>query len=292
MGFSACHPAISFLYFACVIASALSIAHPVYLAITYLAAFAYVIYLRRGRGILLGLCLIPCAAAFALWYASYHHFGVTVLAQNFVDNNITLESLAKGLSMGMMAACAILWFSCVHKIMTADKIVCLFGRVSPRLSLFLAILLRMVPRIGAQARKINMARCGVGRGVNQGNIFRRVRNLLAVISMLITWTIEMTMSASTSMQSRGSNLRGRTAFSIYRFDNRDRGFVILLFAEMTVLAMGILLKQTYVRYSPRFILLKPTLLGMVFYLSYALLCLTALMLDVYTDAQFRRARRM
>ena len=43
------------------------------------------------------------------------------------------------------------------------------------------------------------------------------------------------------MRSRGSLLRGRTAFSIYRFDNRDRAFVIALFTCITLTAMGVIL---------------------------------------------------
>lgn len=291
MGFSACHPAINLIYFACVVASALLIDHPIYLAIALVCAFAYTIWLNRGRGAIFGLVLLPCAVAFALWYASYHHFGVTVLRQNFIQNNITLEAAAYGLVRGLTVACAMLWFSCMHRVFTTDKVVYLFGRVSPRLSLFLAILLRMVPRIRAQAKKLNTAQCGVGRGVNQGNIFRRIRNALRIFSMLVTWTIEMLTGVSESMRSRGSHLRGRTAFSIYRFDNRDRAYVIALFAAMTVFAMGILLKQNYARYAPAIRIMPPTALSCAFYAGYAALCLMPLALDVYTRWQFQNARR-
>lgn len=287
MGFSACHPAVNLIYFGCVITSALLIDHPIYLAIALACAFAYAVKLNRARGALLGLCLLPCAAVFALWYASSHHFGVTVLRQNFVKNNITLEAVCFGLARGLMFACVILWLFCLHSVFTADKVVYLFGRVSPRLSLLLAILLRMVPRIRVQAGRINTAQCGVGRGVNQGNIFQRIRNAMRIFSMLVTWTIEMLTGVSESMRSRGSHLRGRTAFSIYRFDNRDRAYVIALFAAMTVYGMGILLKQNYIRYAPAIRMLQPTPLSFAFYAGYAVLCLMPLMLDVYTQWSFR-----
>lgn len=286
MGFTACHPAVNLIYFACVIASALLIDHPIYLAIALFSAFAYAVKLNKGRGAILGLCLLPCAAAFALWYASYHHFGVTVLRQNFVNNNITLESAAYGMALGLMFACAMLWFSCMHRLFTADKVVYLFGRVSPRLSLFLAILLRMVPRICVQARKLNTAQCGIGRGINQGNIFQRIHNGLRIFSMLVTWSIEMLTDVSESMRSRGSHLKGRTAFSIYRFDHRDRAYVIALFAAITVFLMGILLRQNYIRYAPAIRMMQPTPLSFVFYMGYAALCLMPLGLDVYTEWSF------
>ena len=291
MGFASCHPAINFIYFACVIASALLIDHPVYLAISFVCAFAYTAKLNRLKGILFGLILIPCAAAFALWYSSYNHFGVTVLRQNLVSNNITLESIVYGLVLGLMVAGAMIWFSCVHAIFTTDKVVYLFGKVSPRLSLFLSILLRMVPRIKQQAKKLNTAQMGIGRAVNQGNIFTRTRNALRIFSMLITWTIDMLTNASESMQSRGSSLRGRTAFSIYRFDNRDRAYVVALFAAMTVFAMGMLLRQSYVRYDPAIRLMPVTALSVVFYTGYAALCLMPLALDLYTEWSFAHARK-
>ena len=291
MGFSLCHPAINFIYFACAIAAALLIHHPIYLAISLLCAWGYAVRLRRGHGAVLGLILLPCILAFALWYASYHHFGVTVLRRNFVDNNITLESLVYGLALGTAIASALLWLCCVHAILTADKVVYLFGRVSPHLSLFLAILLRMVPRIGKQARKINTARCGIGLGAGQGTVWQRLRNVLREFSMLITWTIEMITGASESMRSRGSNLRGRTAFSIYRFDNRDRAYVIALFASMIVLGMGVLLRQCYIRYSPAIVLARTTPISYLFYLAYAVFCLMPLLLDLYTDWCFDKARK-
>ena len=291
MGFLVCHPAINFIYFACVIAAALLIRHPAYLVISFVCAFAYTAKLKQARSAAFGLCLLPCVLAFALWYASYHHFGVTVLRQNFVQNNITLESLACGLAIGVAAAAAMLWLSCVHAVLTADKVVYLFGRVSPRFSLFLAIFLRMVPRIGRQARKINTARCGLGLGAGQGSVFQRLRNALKIFSMLITWTIEMLTGSSESMRSRGSTLRGRTAFSIYRFDNRDRAFVVALFALMTALGMGVLLRQSYVRFAPALRIVPATPLSYAFYLAYAALCLLPLLLDEFTEYRFRCARR-
>lgn len=291
MGFSACHPAINLIYFSCTIASCLLIRHPAYLAIALICAFAYALKLNRGRAAALGLALLLCAAAFAAWYSTTHHFGITVLRQNFIRNNVTLEALCCGAAIGLSIAAALLWLSCMHAIFTADKTVYLFGRLSPRLSLFLAILLRMVPRIKNQARKINAARCGIGRGVNQGSALRRVGNALKIFSMLITWTIEMLTGASESMRSRGSSLRGRTAFSIYRFDNRDRAFVVALFALMTALGMGIMLRQCYIRFSPALRMAQVTPASCAFYFAYAALCAAPLILDLCTEASFRCARK-
>lgn len=291
MGFASCHPAINFLYFACVIGVTLSVPHPVFLGIGLVCAYAYSIRLTRWRGGIFGVALIPLVLAFAVYYCSSHHFGVTVLYQNFIENNMTLEAAVYALVLGGMAATAMIWFSCVHAIFTADKVVYLFGRVSPRLSLFLAILLRMVPRIKTQARKIHTARQGIGRGIHQGNLLNRLRNAIGILSILITWCIETMAGISESMRSRGSGLRGRTAYSIYRFDNRDRAYVIGVSASMTLLIMGLLLRQGHIRYDPIIRMNPITPMSFLFYGGYLVFCLMPLVLDTVTEIKFRRARR-
>ena len=235
--------------------------------------------------------LIPCVVAFAFYYSSYNHFGVTVLHQNMIGNNMTLESLVYGFVLGLVIAGVLIWFSCVYSVFTTDKVVYLFGKVRPRLSLFLAILLRMVPRIKKEAKKINTAQRGIGRGVNQGNLWQRMRNCVRIFSMLITWTIESLSTASESMRSRGSSLRGRKAFSIYRFDNRDRAYVITLFTCLTLIIMGVLLKQTDILYDPRIRMNPITSMSWFFYAGYGIFCLMPMGLELWTEYRFWKARK-
>lgn len=290
MGFERCHPAVNFLFFAAVIAGTVLFRHPLFLAISFFCGVAYSVQRNGKKAAAFDGCLLPLIAVFALYYSSYHHFGITVLRQNFIGNNMTLESLVYGMVLGVSIAGVIIWFSCVHSVVSTDKVVYLFGRVSPKLSLFLAIFLRMVPRIKGKAKKIHMAQRGIGRGVNQGNLWQRLKNAIRIFSMLITWVIGALATASDSMRSRGSALRGRTAFSIYRFDNRDRAFVIALFSCITLTAMAYLLKQTDMAYSPAIVWKPITLVSLVFYAGYAILCLMPLALELWTQARFRRAR--
>ena len=160
MGFERCHPAVNFLYFAAVIAGTILFQHPVFLAISVVCAFLYSIKRSGWKAAIFNTVLLIFAAGFALYYSSYHHFGVTVLRQNFIGNNMTLEALVYGFVLGLSMTGVMIWFSCVHSVFTTDKVVYLFGRISPRLSLFLTILLRLVPRIKKEARRINTAQQG------------------------------------------------------------------------------------------------------------------------------------
>ena len=290
MGFEACHPAVNLIYFAAVVFGMISFKHPIFLGISFFCAFAYSVKRNKWKAVIFNTILIPLAVLFALYYSSYHHFGMTELGINFVGNRLTLESMIYGLVLGFVIAGVMIWFSCVYSVFTTDKVVYLFGKVSPRLSLFLAILLRMVPRIKKEGQRINMAQKGIGRGTNQGNIFQRFVNCIRVFSMLISWTIGALRQSSDSMRSRGSVLRGRTAFSIYRFDNRDRAYVSGLFACLTVTYMGYLLRQTRMIYDPRLLWTPITVRSYVFYLGYAIFCLMPLGLELWTEWRFKKAR--
>lgn len=291
MGFEACHPAVNLIFFVTMIAGTIVFQHPVFLAISVVCAFAYSVKRNGVKAVIFNLCLLPAVVIFALYYSSYHHFGITNLARNFIGNQLTLESIVYGFVLGFSIAGVIMWMSCVYSVFSSDKMVYLFGKVWPALSLFLAVMLRAVPRIKLEARRINRAQQGIGRGADQGNFFQRVRNCIRIFSMLVTWTIDSLTTMSDSMRNRGSSLRGRTAFSIYRFDNRDRAYVITLFAVMTVTLMGLLLHQMDMVYNPRLIFPAVTSMSYVFWAGYAFLCLMPLMLELWTEYQFRRARK-
>ena len=291
MGFESCHPAVNFIFFAAALYGTVRFNHPVFLAIAYVCAFAYSVKRCGKRAVAFNLCLLPLILIFALYYSSYHHFGVTVLRQNFIGNNLTVESFVYGLVIGLRFAALCMWLEAIFRIVTSDKVVYLFGRISPQLSLFLTILLRFIPRVGREARKINLAQKGIGRGSNQGNVFQRFINCLRIFSMLITWMISALVQESDSMRSRGSLLRGRTAFSIYRFDNRDRAFVIALFSGITLTAMGAILGATTMFYNPRIIWKPLENVSAVTAAGYAALCLLPMGLEFWTEYRFHRARR-
>ena len=292
MGFERCHPAVNFLYFTAVITGMVTFQHPIFLVISFTCSSLYSVRRNGWKALVFNLLLLPLIATFALYYSTHNHFGVTVLDKNFIGNNLTLESLVYGFVLGIAAAGVCIWFSCVYSVFTTDKVVYLFGKVSPPASLFLAILLRMVPRIKKEAKKIHTAQQGIGKGICQGNLYQRMRNGIRILSMLITWTIESLSTASDSMRSRGSSLRGRKAFSIYRFDNRDRVYVIAMFACLTVTLMGVLLKQTDILYDPRIIMPPITTLSWLFYAGYAVFCLMPFMLELWTAYRFKKARKI
>lgn len=291
MEFARYHPAINLLYFTAVLTGTILFRQPVFLCLSYVCAFLYLLKLRGLRALIPGLGLLPLALLYALWYGSYHHFGLTVLGVNFIGNQVTLESFLCGGIWAMVCVAAVLWMGCVHAVFTTDKIVYLLGRVSPHLSLYLSILLRTVPRLNKQRQRIELAQRGIGRGKGQGNIFQRMRNALRRGSILLTWLIEGIVTTSDSMRCRGCSLRGRTAYSLYRFDSRDRSFVIGLCSLICVLLMALLLDQTMIRFAPQVVMMPITPMSCLFYAAWAALCLLPPVLELLGARRFRHLQQ-
>lgn len=290
MRFDSFHPMINLIYFVGAITCTICFKHPIFAVISFLCAFTYSVKLNRYKSLVLNLVLIILAAVYALWYSYYNHFGVTNLKMNFIGNQITLEALVYGSVRAIIVITVIMWFVCIFTLITADKIVYLFGRISPKASLFLSILLRTIPRIKARAKRIEISREGIGKGIGQGSLLDKVFHVFALISILITWTMEDFVESSNSMKSRGYSLKGRTAFSIYRFDNRDRGIVIAFFICLTFVMMAVLFNQTNIYYNPQIVMNRITVVSGVFYVAYAIFLLMPLGLQIIGEWRFDRQK--
>lgn len=291
MRFDSYHPLINLLYFSAVLACTVLFRQPCFVAVSFLCAFLYSVKLCGKRAWIVNAVLTVLIAPWAGWYSYYNHFGITPLKQNFIGNRITLESLVYGIVLGFVIVSVIMWFECIHEVMSADKWIYLLGRISPKLSLFVSILLRTVPRIRARAKKVNTARYAIGRGTGQGNILQRIVNVFRQISILVTWLTENFVEVSDSMRCRGYTLRGRSAFSIYRFDNRDRAFVTELFFCLTAVLMAVLLDQVNIQYDPEILMNRITAVSFVFYFLYALFCLMPFILQIFGEVRFARLRK-
>jgi energy-coupling factor transport system permease protein len=104
---------------------------------------------------------------------------------------------------------------------------------------------------------------------------------------MITWALENAIESADSMKSRGYGLKNRTAFSIYRFDERDRNCVLWFgFCGLFLLA-GLILSAFGFRYFPgiRYMALDRTTIP--FYTVYLALCITPVLLNVKEERTWK-----
>ena len=171
--------------------------------------------------------------------------------------------------------------------MTSDKFVYLFGRIIPALSLVLSMTLRFVPKFKAQLHVVSEAQRCVGRDISDGTMLQRLRNAITILSIMVTWALENAIETADSMKSRGYGLPGRTAFSIYRFDDRDKTALIwLCFCGFYIFA-GWMAGGLSWQYYP---IIKGTLTGafpISFQLVYLALCLTPVILNRMEDTKWK-----
>ena len=248
-GFSGYHPTINFLYFALVLLFSMCLMHPAYLLISLTGALTYDIYLKGRKAARFAVMgLLPMAVFAALVNPAFNHEGATILTYLPSGNPLTLESMLYGVAAAVMLASVVLWFSSYNEVMTSDKFVYLFGRVIPALSLVLSMSLRFIPKFKAQMQTVSEAQACIGRDTKNGSVLRRVGNAVKIFSILVTWSLENAIETADSMRSRGYGLPGRTAFSIYRFDDRDKAALAWLIFCGAYLISGWMAGGTYFRY--------------------------------------------
>jgi len=265
--------------------------HPACLAASLSSALAYSLYLRGRKAARTALrYLLPMALLAAIINPAFSHEGETILTYLPSGNPLTLESIAYGLAAAAMLASVVLWFSCYNEVMTSDKFVYLFGRVIPALSLVLSMTLRFVPKFSAQIRVVSQAQRCVGRDASEGSVFQRARNGVTILSIMITWSLENAIETADSMRSRGYGLPGRTAFSIYRFDDRDKSALAWLLFCGVYLISGWAAGGLAWRYYPTLRGAAPAPFPVSFLLVYLALCLTPVFLNVREDRRWRALR--
>lgn len=291
--FSSLHPVVNLLYFVLVLVFTMCLMDPASLLISLCCAVAYSICLRGQRAVRSSLLFVlPMMGMAALVNPAFSHEGATILTYLPTGNPLTLESIVYGIASAVMLAAVIVWFSCYTAVMTSDKFVYLFGRIIPALSLVLSMTLRFVPKFKAQLGVVMDAQRCVGRDVDQGSVLQRVKNGVTVFSILVTWALENAIETADSMRSRGYGLPGRTAFSIYRFDERDKAVLAWLAFCGAYVACGWAAGGLYWRYYPTIKGAALVPLTVSFRLAYLALCLTPAIVDLWAERAWRESRGM
>ena len=278
--FSQYHPLVSFLFFGLVLGYSMALMHPACLAISLAAAACYAVQLTGRRAARLSVRVaLPVLVLAAVVNPAFNHAGVTILTYLPSGNPLTLESVAYGLAAGCMLCAVVLWFVCFNEVMTSEKFVYLFGRAAPSLALVLSMTLRFVPLFKKQLETVRQAQRCIGRDADTGSVWQRVRRAVTIFSILLTWALENAIETADSMKSRGYGLRGRTAFSLYRMEERDWIALIWLGFCGAYLLCGCLAGGLKWWYFPMMQGAALSPLTGSFYLVYLALCLTPVILN-------------
>ena len=278
--FSKYHPLVNFLYFALVIGFSMALNHPLAQGISLVCAIIYAVQTEGKRAVVFTLkwCL-PVMLLTAFVNPAFSHEGVTVLLYFPTGNPLTLESILYGLSAGVMIASVMLWFLNFNRVITSDKFIYLFGRIIPAMSLVLSMTLRFIPKFKAQLASVVDAQKSIGRDASEGSLWHRTKIAVTVLSVMVTWALENAIETADSMRSRGYGLPGRTAFSIYRFDDRDKLALLYLGFCGVYLLCGSVVSAFGFRYFPSIRFVDMNAVTLSFQFVYLIMCIMPVALN-------------
>ena len=285
--FAKLHPAINFIYFVLVMIFTMCFLHPVYLGLSFTAAFCYSVYLKGLKGLRFNLCLaLPMLILATLFNPLFNHEGATILWYFSNGNPLTLESIWYGLAFAAMFVSVILWFSCYNVVMTSDKFIYIFGRIIPSISLVFSMVLRFVPRFRERAIIIINGQKCIGRDPASGNFKQRLKNGMRIVSIMTTWALENGIETADSMTGRGYGLKGRTSFADFRFDSRDKLCCLLLVLFLIPVVFTLGKGFVYISYYPLISLNALSPAALINYCAYGLVCFFPFILDLTEDIKW------
>lgn len=244
------HPFVNFIYFLFTIGEAVVFMNPLCLAMSLAFAVFDLIVLSKKAAIKIIFFMFPMILIAAGMNVLFNHEGLTILWYFPNGNPLTAESVYYGLAAAVMLCTVLCRFSCLNKVMTSDKIICLFGRALPVLSLIFSMTLRFVPSFAARIKEVAAAQRGIGRDPSKGSIIKRAKSALSILSIAVTASLEGAIITADSMKARGYGLPKRSAYSLFIFDKRDKAALILIFTVGIYSAVAGAAGGFYFRYFP------------------------------------------
>ena len=225
------YPTVVFMYFMFVTGMTMFCPYPPILGLSLVGGVSWYIVRNGLSHSKLHLGLLLLFVILSLINPVISHNGVTVL---FVLNNnpVTLEALLYGVNSALMVVSALYWLCSLTQIMTSDRIMHIFGRLSPKLALLISMTLRFVPLFSRQTKKVRSAQRALGL-YKDDNIIDSLRGDMRVYSIVITWALEGGIVTADSMAARGSGAARRTSYSDHHADPHDIAMltgICLLFA--------------------------------------------------------------
>ena len=288
--FSSFHPWVNLIFFILAIGITMFSQSPCFLAATLAVAWIYSIVLNGVKQIKINAAVTAWSVVvFSIVNALFSHNGATVLFY-ISGNRITLEAMIYGGSISLMFAAIVIWFSCFNVIMTAEKLIYIFGKAAPVLGLTLSMIFRYIPLLKARFQEIRLGQACLGRNMDrEKGIVAKVRQFGKEISILISWSLESSIEGADSMEARGYGLRGRTSFHLYRFIPRDTIClgVMLLFAAGTF--YGIYKGKSQAMFYPEYE--APAFDGAALFstVCFILMMAVPLVIDIYEEVRWRRS---
>lgn len=229
--FEQLNPWVMFTYYVVVIACAMIFVQPIFLAVILLLIIAVDLLGKGGHQVLTllegGLFMV---AFIMVLNPLLNNRGAHVI-WSFGGLLITVESILYGFLMALSLMCVLLIFVSYNQYFTSQKLMYIFARFSPKLTLLTMITLRFVPLFLRRFRGITQAQAVRGIEVKQGNFRQRSLGVTKLLEVLLVSSFNHALQTADSMSARGYASSKRSSYQRYKFTSRDGlalGWLVIL----------------------------------------------------------------
>ncbi len=227
------NPIVVFVYFASVLSVSMLTLNPIILVMSLFFGSLLNYQLNGVKANKTLLCSVLVIVLSAIVNPFFVSRGGTKLVYIF-SRLITLESIVYGAIIGLMISGVFTWFCSYNKLMHSEKTIYLFGRIAPKVATILTLSLSLIPKFRRQQKLIEE---NLSFFIKYSNIFQKLKYKLKVVSILITWAIESSITTTESMQARGYGRLGGSKISRYGFHNIDFVSLVLFLSGGVLLVV-------------------------------------------------------
>lgn len=268
--FSSFHPIALFLYFVSIFAIAIISVHPIMVCIfifcttlCYLQTCGWDAFKKSAPYKALILFIL------VLSNPLFVHQGVTILT--YVNGNpITLEAIVYGICFAFMMGGIWNVCACYQVIMDNEKFIYLFGCILPSFALIISMALRLIPKFKRQLFIIKETQQMLAVESLHKSYIVKARELVEILSILITWAFETSIVSADSMKARGYGTRRRINFHNYHIRKRDCLFICMCLLMSLIIFSFYIFGYKHVYFYPHITKLSFDLLSCIGYVCYAM----------------------
>ena len=213
------HPAASLLYFVFAILSAMLAKTPI--AVTIIFVFSVLsAFLIVGKKVLKTLPIAFLAIFLMSFINPIFSPGGDTLLFSVGRYAFSLEAVIYGLFSSLSLVSVYYWFWSLGVVITDEKILYLFGRRMPHLSMLLSMALGFIPKLKRKYEEIEEAAICLSPDIEETTVNKIKRKMKALYTLLSS-SLEFSLESADSMRARGYGVGKRTSFSVYFWTGED-----------------------------------------------------------------------
>lgn len=275
-GFESFNPIAIAVWFLCAAGIAMFSMNPIILTASFSGAVLFLLINHKNNGAKFHLFTLLLFIIMVIVNPVFNHNGGTVL---FIMNDlpVTLEALIYGIFAALMIVSVIYHFRNFSDIMTEDKLLYIFGGLSPGLSLVLSMALRYIPLMSRQIKKTENTQRALGL-YKEDNIIDKIKGRLLIFGIIVTWSLENGIITADSMTARGYGTGKRSRYSLFRWRKGD--VLLVAFTAVLFLLTIFCLQGTVCEYYPFFSLSELTVKNLTAYISYGILLFIPIFIEI------------